>query len=137
MTQAPNCTDLKPEGRALQAQQVMILTETRACTATRGPNWAPILRASALLEGEQKNLLAACSKQAVALPTGGPTQLPVNPYGMPNLGLPGAPAEADEGGGASDGQWCTPHMRVQLQLHPGTALQGPQGTQEPLRGTVH
>ncbi|KAI0302921.1 hypothetical protein BC826DRAFT_965590 [Russula brevipes] len=56
------------------------------------------LGASALLEGEQNNLLLVGSEQAVTQPTPNLAQIP----GMPNLGLPGTPAEeADEGAGVT------------------------------------
>ncbi|KAI0284428.1 hypothetical protein BC826DRAFT_1109765 [Russula brevipes] len=106
MARTPNRADLKPEGRALQARQVDLDGDEGAHSdswpqpGTNIEGQDVYLRASALLEGEQKNLLAACNEQAVAPQTGDPARLPVNPYGMPNLGPPGAPAEADEGGRA-------------------------------------
>jgi hypothetical protein len=61
-----------------------ILTEGKAHAATRG-----------------SNLLLVDSEQAVTRPTPNLPQIPVNTHGMPNLGLPGTPAEeSDEGGGA-------------------------------------
>ncbi|KAI0281317.1 hypothetical protein BC826DRAFT_974772 [Russula brevipes] len=60
-------------------------------------------RESALLGGEKNNLPLASSdsRAGCRLINLNPTRLPANPHGMPNLGLPGAPAEeVDKGGGA-------------------------------------
>jgi hypothetical protein len=107
LARASNRADLKPEGRALQARQVDLDGDEGAHSdswpqpGTNIEGQDVYLQASALLEGERKNLLlVACSEQAVAPLTGDPARLPVNPHGMPKLGLPGAPAEADKGGEA-------------------------------------
>ncbi|KAI0283832.1 hypothetical protein BC826DRAFT_1127067 [Russula brevipes] len=91
------CSATQPEDQAL-----MHTSEGKAHPgATHGqPPNPPSLWASALLEGEQNNLLLVGSKQAATQPTPNLAQIPVNTHGMPNLGLPGTPAEeADKGGG--------------------------------------
>jgi hypothetical protein len=103
MARAPNGADSKPEGRTPQARQVD-LDGGEGMRSNPWPRTGTVqdayFRASALLEGEKNNLLLVGSEQAVARPTPNLAQLPVKNDGMPNLGLPGAPAEvADEGEG--------------------------------------
>ncbi|KAI0284784.1 hypothetical protein BC826DRAFT_973227 [Russula brevipes] len=97
---APNCVVRSPK----QVQ----LVDLDGGEGARGDSWPQpgsniegqdvYLGASALLEGEQNNLLLVGSKQAVTRPTPNLAQIP----GMPNLGLPSTPAEeADEGAGAT------------------------------------
>jgi hypothetical protein len=71
---APSCADPKPEGWALQAQQLDLdrgegVRSNSWPTEHRCRGAGRLFRASALLEGEQNYLPVACSEQAAARPT--------------------------------------------------------------------